>query len=114
MPSLPAERRRESRCPIRVNVLVVGERERYAEARDINTGGMRLETDSPLPPTGKTCRLRFRLGPASALLAARARVLWARRVAPGLTQAGLAFVELPLTTQAAISRFMHAAAPASF
>jgi len=104
------ERRRETRCPIHVNVQVMGRAEGYALARDISAGGMRIETASLLPPAGQTCRVSFRLSPGCALLAARARVLWHKRIAPGLSQAGLGFIELPLTTQAAIARFVRAAA----
>jgi hypothetical protein len=101
------ERRRETRHHIHVNVQLQGLEEGFALARDINSGGMRIETEGLLPAAGKTCQVRFRLWPGYTLLAARTRVLWARRVAPGLTQAGLRFVELPLATQSAISRFMQ-------
>lgn len=103
------ERRQENRWPIRVNVRVQGLDEDYALAKDINAGGMRIETTGVLP-AGHTCQVRFRLWPGYDLLAAKARVLWARRVSPGLIQAGLSFVELPLATQSAISRFMQSSA----
>jgi len=110
MPPSLLERRREPRCPLHVIIHLVGREEDATVARDINTGGMRIECTGQLPPAGQTCQVRFRLHPGS-FLAAKARILWAKRIRPGWTQAGLGFIDLPDAAQAAISRFVRAAAP---
>ncbi|MFH0810451.1 MAG: PilZ domain-containing protein [Pseudomonadota bacterium] len=106
-----SERRREPRHHLRASVEIFGSRDGFAQAQDINTCGIRIETGGPLPPAGKVCRLRFRLSPTSGLLAASAKVIWARRVSPRRAQAGLGFLALVPSAQAIIARFTQTPVP---